>query len=140
MPAYLASTKTLPITSLYPAAQVRVWDGEIVAAGNPKSQALALVNWPAGNNAPLHVQLFFDAAPGNFTFNVEFAADDTDASYALPLSTETPLTTWQITQAMLDPVNQAVSVDLPYVNARFVRLRAAVVPANAVRVTATIKR
>lgn len=139
MPPYAASSATLPISSLYPGSQIRVWNAASLTNADA-SQALALVNWPAANNAPISVHLRFSGAPGNFTINIEFAADDIDADYAMPLATETPLTTWQITQAMLDPVNQTAHVDLPYVNARFVRLRAPVAPANPVTIIATIKR
>lgn len=138
-PAYVQSSAGVPITCLYPGDSVDVFSAESVTTGE-RSQALALSNNLSGALSPLSVDLIFSAAPGNFTFNVTFAAKDTAADYALPLSTTTPTTTWQITQADLDPNNQAVHVDLPYVNARFVSIYVALQPANAVNVTATIKR
>lgn len=139
MPAYVQSTANLPITALYPGSQVDVFSAEAVTT-NELSQALALSNYPNPGTNALSVDIVFSGAPGAFEFDVVFAAKDVAANYALPLATVTPTTTWKITQADLDPVNNAVHVDLPYVNSRFVALRVATQPANSVTVTATIKR
>jgi hypothetical protein len=139
MPAYKQSTALLPITALYPGASVDVFSAETVTSGE-RSQALALSNYPLGSGNPISLDLVFSGAPGAFSFNITFAAKDVAADYAVPLATETPLTTWTVTQAMLDSVNNAVHVDLPYVNARFVSLYVTSAPANSVTVTATLKR
>ena len=139
MPAYKQSSANLPITALYPGASVDVFSAEAVTNAE-RSQAVALSNYPIGSGTQLSLDLVFSGAPGAFTFNITFAAKDVAADYAMPLATETPLTTWQVTQADLDPVNQAVHVDLPFVNARFVSLYVVAAPANSVTVTATLKR
>lgn len=142
MTAYQQSSKTLSLNALYPGTAFPVFNNEAVTTGE-LSQALALSNWPVGGQTPLGIDLFFSAAPGTFEFDVKFSSTDSvngAAGYAMPAAAETPTSTWKITQADLDPVNQCVHVDLPYVNAGSVALYVAAAPSNAVNITATIKR
>ena len=136
MPAYVQSSATLSLATLFPGASVDVFSAEAVTNGE-YSQALALSNYPLGSGNPLSLDLEFSAAPGNFTFNVVFSAKDSlgSAGYSMPD------TTYQVTQAQLDPVTgTSVHLDMPYVNARFVALYVSTKPANAVTTTATFKR
>lgn len=129
----MQSSATLPITAIYPGGSVDVFSAELVTTGE-RSQALAISNYPQGGGTPISVDLLFSANPGTFTFNVTFSAKDVAADYSLPD------TTFQITQANLDPNNKSVHFDAPFSNARFVSIYVAAAPSNAVNVTATIKR
>jgi hypothetical protein len=136
MPAYVQSSATLSLATLFPGASVDVFSAEAVTNGE-YSQALALSNYPLGSGNPISLDLEFSAAPGNFTFNVVFSAKDSlgSAGYSMPD------TTYQVTQAQLDPVTgTSVHLDMPYTNARFVALYVSSKPANAVTTTATFKR
>jgi hypothetical protein len=141
-PAYVQSSATLSLQCLYPGSSVDVFSAEAVTTAE-YSEAVALSNHPPGGNTPLGVDILFSAAPGNFEFDIKFASNDAKngtAGYSLPVSTATPTSTWKITQADLDPVNQSVHIDLPYVNARSVLAYVASAPANPCNVTLTFKR
>lgn len=133
MPAYAQSSAGNPITSLYPGASLDVFSAEAVTTGE-RSQAVVLSNFPFGHPTPFSIDIFFSGAPGNFTFNVTMASKEAAANYSMPD------TTYQITQANLDPVNNSVHFEAPFSDARFVSIYVALQPANAVNVTLTIKR
>lgn len=142
MPKYQQSSATLSLETLYPGAVKAVFNAEAVTTGE-LSQALALSNHPPGGLTPLGVDLFFSGAPGAFEFDVKFCPNDAAlgaAGYSMPAAAVTPTTTWKITQADLDPVNNSVHVDLPYVNANSVAIYVATQPANSVNTTAYLKR
>jgi hypothetical protein len=142
MPAYQQSSATLPLDCLYPGSSKDVFSAEAVSTGE-LSQAVALSNHPPGGNTPLGVDIYFSGAPGNFEFDIKFSSNDAKtgaAGYSLPAAAVTPLVTFKITQADLDPVNNSVHVDLPYVNARSVAAYVEAAPSNSVNTTLTFKR
>jgi hypothetical protein len=133
MPAFQAPSGQQQLQALWPGASVDVFSAESVATGE-LSQALALSNHPQGGGTPTSIDIVFSAAPGAFTFNVVFAAKAVAADFAMPD------TTYQLTDANLDVNNNAVHFDIPFSNARFIAIYVESQPANAVTVTATIKR
>lgn len=136
MPAYIQSSKSNPITGLYPGASVDVFSAEAVTNAE-RSQALSLSNWSRGGTTPVAIDIVFNQAPGNFTFWVTLSAKDVAADYAAPD------TTYEITQANLDAsgANQSVHFEVPYSDARFISLYVSSAPANGgTTVTATIKQ
>jgi hypothetical protein len=141
-PAYQQSSATLSLQCLYPGSSVDVLSAEAVTTGE-LSQAVALSNHPPGGNTPLGVDIYFSAPPGNFEFDIKFNPHDYKtgaAGYSLPAAAADPLVTFKITQALLDPVNNSVHVDLPYVNAGAVAAYIESAPSNPCNVTLTFKR
>lgn len=139
MPAYVQSSASLPILAIYPGGLQKVFDAEAITT-KESSLAVAISNYPPGNNTPIGIDIFFNQSPTAFTINVQFAAIDQDDHYACPDNT------FQITEANLDTVplgfNKTVHFDCPFANARFVRLFVVKAPTagGTTLVTATIKR
>jgi hypothetical protein len=138
MPAYAPSTASLPITAIRRGdLPVAVWNKENPLTGT-KSQALNLANslLDAGSGGQfVRVSGQFSAAPGNFTIEIETADQDVDTAYvAENFGGATPGT---ITTAN---ANNAFSVELEPVVAKFIRANSILQNANGVTLTLTISR
>lgn len=136
MPAYVASTASLPIDALYPGDSGLAYNAEQPATGT-KSKAFNLTKpvQPFGNNPQqaVSIEVSFASAPGVFSLQVQTADTDVDGAYQSE-------TFGGATPGVINAVtNLYARVELLVV-AKFIRILTATQNANGVNMTVKITR
>lgn len=137
MPIYRASSASLPITHLGPGDTGLAWAAETPLVATA-SQAFGINpgGTPFGSSAQsVSVEVFFNAAPGTFSIQIQTADTDVDSAYqSEAFGGNTP-------GVINAATNNYARVELSPIKAKFIRLLMATAPSNAsISTTAKISR
>ena len=130
MPAYNVTTPK-PIAAISPGDSQIVWNAEQPTSGT-SSVEVALATAYGGFDPGLCLDLLFAGSPGVFSVSLATADIDVDTAYVV---TQTAITT-----AAGSGSSYYARAEYPNIRANFARVLVTTQNANAVNMTATIKR